>query len=53
MAHKRKDTFVGPPEWWKHLRPFNKRVVAKQERRAARKMICSDAKPVSTENEQT
>ena len=39
MAHVRKDTLVGPPEWWKHLRPFNKRRVAKQERRAARQLI--------------
>jgi hypothetical protein len=53
MAHKRKDTFVAPPEWWKHLRRFSKRVVAKRERRAARQMICNDAKPVGTENEQT
>jgi hypothetical protein len=51
MAHKRKDTFVAPPEWWKHLRPFNKRMVAKRERRAARQMICSNPRPVSTESE--
>jgi hypothetical protein len=42
MAHKRKDTFVAPPEWWKHLRPFNKRVVAKRERRAANRSIGND-----------
>ena len=35
MAHVRKDTLVSPPEWWKHLRPWNKRRVAKAERRAA------------------
>lgn len=35
MAHKRKDTLVRPPEWWKHLRPWNKRKLAKAERRAA------------------
>ena len=52
MAHKRKDTLVAPPEWWKHLRPFNKRVVAKQERRAARQVIQHDAKPMTTESEQ-
>lgn len=36
MAHTRKDTLVKPPEWWKHLRPFNKRRVAKAERQAAK-----------------
>lgn len=36
MAHKRKDTLVPSPEWWKHLRPFNKRRVAKAERRAGK-----------------
>ncbi len=51
MAHKRKDTFVTPPEWWKHLRPFNKRAVAKRERRVARQMIDRDNKPVTTESE--
>jgi len=35
MAHKRKDTYTICKEWWKHLRPFNKRKVAKAERRAA------------------
>jgi hypothetical protein len=39
MAHTRKDTLTSPPEWWKHLRPFNKRKVAKSERRAAAKEI--------------
>ena len=39
MAHKRKDTLVESPEWWDHLRPFNKRKVAKGERRAARRQI--------------
>jgi DNA-binding transcriptional regulator GbsR (MarR family) len=39
MAHTRKDTFVAPPEWWKHLRPFNKRKLAKRERRAAAESI--------------
>lgn len=34
MAHKRKDTYVAPPEWWKHLRHM-KRVQNKAERRAA------------------
>jgi hypothetical protein len=39
MAHTRKDTLTRPPEWWKHLRPFNKRRVAKRERKAAVKEI--------------
>lgn len=42
MAHKRKDTLTAPPEWWVHLRPFNKRKVAKAERRAAAKKIQKD-----------
>lgn len=39
MAHKRKDTLAKSPEWWKHLRPENKRRVAKNERRAAKEQI--------------
>jgi hypothetical protein len=39
MSHTRKDTFTAPPEWWKHLRPYYKRVVAKRERRAAKKYL--------------
>jgi hypothetical protein len=39
MAHKRKDTLVAAPEWWRHLRPFNKQRVAKKERRAALRVI--------------
>jgi len=39
MAHKRQDTLTRPPEWWKHLRPFNKRKVSKKERLAAKKLI--------------
>ena len=39
MAHVRKDTLTKPPEWWKHLRPYNKRRVAKKERRTAGRMI--------------
>jgi len=39
MAHKRKDTLVKATEWWKHLRPLNKRRVAKKERRAASGLI--------------
>ncbi len=37
MAHKRKDTLVGPSERWKHLRKFGKRQQAKAERRASLK----------------
>lgn len=39
MAHTRKDTLTPPPEWWRHLRPMNKRRVAKRERRAATRQI--------------
>ena len=42
MAHKRKDTKVAPPEWWKHLRPFNKRMLAKAERRASKGEITDE-----------
>jgi hypothetical protein len=27
------------PEWWRHLRPYTKRRVAKKERRAANRII--------------
>lgn len=39
MAHKRKDTLTSSPDWWRHLRPFNKRKVSKAERRAAKDEI--------------
>jgi hypothetical protein len=39
MSHVRKDTLTRPPEWWKHLRSFCKRVVSKKERQAAKKLI--------------
>ena len=39
MAHKRKDTLTVAPEWWKHLRPYLKRAVAKRERVAAKRDI--------------
>ena len=39
MAHKRRDTLVAPPEWWKHLRKFTKRRVVKMERKEAKKQI--------------
>jgi len=38
MAHKRKDTYVKSPQWWDHLKEY-KRVVAKAERKAAKKQI--------------
>lgn len=53
MAHKRKDTLTKPPEWWKHLRPDNKRKVAKSERRAARKQINAELKDQSELPEET
>jgi len=43
MAHIRKDTLVSPPEWWKHLRGFNKRRLAKAERRAGRALAEAEA----------
>jgi len=43
MAHKRKDTYAVTPEWWKHLRPFNKRRMAKRERVANRFLIGNDS----------
>jgi hypothetical protein len=42
MAHKRKDTLTKSPEWWKHLRPFTKRKVAKAERKAAKEAVKKD-----------
>lgn len=42
MAHVRKDTLVAPPEWWKHLRGFNKRRLNKAERRAGRVSLESE-----------
>jgi hypothetical protein len=47
MAHTRQDTLTPPPEWWRHLRPMNKRRVAKRERRAATRLI------VNTREDQT
>lgn len=39
MAHKRKDTYTASPQWWKHLRPYTKRRVAKRERKAEQALI--------------
>ena len=51
MAHKRKDTLVSPPEWWKHLRPFNKRKLSKAERRVAKTEIEKEAERESRRDE--
>lgn len=39
MSHVRKDTLTKPPQWWKHLRSYYKRVVSKRERRVSKKEI--------------
>jgi hypothetical protein len=46
MAHKRVDTLVRPVEWWRHLRPFLKRRLAKAERQAARRALREASKEV-------
>src|SRR5438045_2726415 len=52
MAHKRKDTQVAPPEWWRHLRPDNKRSSTKKERHAANRVIRDDENQTNpTENQ--
>ena len=38
MAHARKDTYVAPMQWWKHLRDW-KRFQNKRERLVAKKQI--------------
>lgn len=38
MAHRR-NFLAKATEWWKHLRPYNKRVFWKRERRAGQKEI--------------
>lgn len=52
MAHKRKDTYANATEHWKHLRPENKRRVAKAERRAARTLIDVDRNEESNHKKQ-
>ena len=37
MAHKR--GLTKSPEWWKHLRPFNKRKFSKAERQAIKEVV--------------
>jgi hypothetical protein len=44
MAHSRKDNYCAPLEWWKHLRPFNKRKMNRRERKAAQNRIKVDTK---------
>ena len=39
MASKKKNTLVAPMEWWKHLRPYNKRKQNKAERKAWKREI--------------
>jgi hypothetical protein len=39
MARKNQSTWTICTEWWKHLRPYNKRVQAKKERQASKKRI--------------
>ena len=43
MAHVRKDTLAKVCEWAKHLRPWGKRVQARRERVAGRKLIKEEA----------
>ncbi len=38
MGHKRKDTFIAPMQWWKHLRDW-KKFQNSRERKAAKKRI--------------
>lgn len=39
MATKRKGILTTAREWWKHLRPYNKRDFWKRERRAASRAV--------------
>ena len=48
MAHKRQDTYTASKEWWVHLRPYNKRLQAKAERRAAKDEIKGEMEPDET-----
>lgn len=48
MSHKRKDTLVPPPEMWKHLRPFFKRMLSGKERQAAKGMIEAEVEEALT-----
>lgn len=37
MASVKRGTLTRPPQWWKHLRPYWRRVFWKRERRAWRR----------------
>lgn len=37
MATVKKGITTKSPQWWKHLKPFNKRVFWKAERKSARR----------------
>lgn len=39
MATVKQGTYTPPPEWWKHLRPYNKRRVARAERIESKKDV--------------
>lgn len=47
MAHKRKDTFTSPLQWWKHLRDW-KRPQNRKERAAAKHHIISEVNDLCT-----
>ena len=49
MAHTRKDTLAKTVEWWKHLRPFGKKVQARRERAMALKQIKNSIADMSIE----
>lgn len=40
MATTKKGIIATASEWWKHLRPFNKRKFWRKERAATKKDIC-------------
>jgi hypothetical protein len=44
MATVKHGTYTRPTEWWVHLRPYNKRKIAKAERLAAKRDIAARQK---------
>lgn len=50
MAHVRKDAYTAAPDWWRHLRKFNKRKTNQAERRAAKKRINKEVKEALEED---
>ncbi|MGH7104419.1 MAG: hypothetical protein ACREFJ_18725 [Acetobacteraceae bacterium] len=49
MATKKKGILTRSPEWWKHLRPYVKRLFWKRERRAAKQLAERETrKPLSS-----